>query len=58
MQNRVDGKLVLLYTLLVLQVFIVMIYVASTPPSEYATSTIRNPVSFVNMNNIVEVKSL
>ncbi|KAK0081529.1 hypothetical protein PV325_012013 [Microctonus aethiopoides] len=55
LNNRVDGKLVLLYTLLVLQVFIVMIYVASTPPSEYSTSTIRNPVSFVNMDNIVEM---
>ncbi|XP_034942855.1 beta-1,4-mannosyl-glycoprotein 4-beta-N-acetylglucosaminyltransferase [Chelonus insularis] len=49
MQNRLDAKLILLYTLLVLQVFIVMIYVVSTPPAEYETSTTKNPVSFVNM---------
>ncbi|XP_011314642.1 beta-1,4-mannosyl-glycoprotein 4-beta-N-acetylglucosaminyltransferase [Fopius arisanus] len=49
MQNRLDGKLVLLYTLLVLQVFIVMIYVIATPPSEYTQLTPRNPVSFVRM---------
>ncbi|XP_015124132.1 beta-1,4-mannosyl-glycoprotein 4-beta-N-acetylglucosaminyltransferase [Diachasma alloeum] len=49
MQNRLDGKLALLYTLLVLQVFIVMIYVVSTPPSEYAQMTTRNPISFIRV---------
>ncbi|XP_008556928.1 beta-1,4-mannosyl-glycoprotein 4-beta-N-acetylglucosaminyltransferase isoform X2 [Microplitis demolitor] len=48
MQSRLDGKLILLYTLLVLQVFIVMIYVISTPTSEYDGSTTRNPVPIYN----------
>ncbi|KAG5314582.1 MGAT3 acetylglucosaminyltransferase, partial [Acromyrmex insinuator] len=47
MQVRLDGKLALLYTLLVLQVLIVMIYVATTPPPELAASTTRASVSFV-----------
>lgn len=48
MQVRLDGKLALLYTLLVLQVLIVMIYVATTPPAELiATTTTRASVSFV-----------
>lgn len=47
MQVRLDGKLALLYTLLVLQVLIVMIYVATTPPAELAASTTRASVSFV-----------
>ncbi|XP_015601178.1 beta-1,4-mannosyl-glycoprotein 4-beta-N-acetylglucosaminyltransferase isoform X2 [Cephus cinctus] len=42
MQARLDGKLALLYTLLVLQVLIVVIYVASTPPPELVASTTRN----------------
>lgn len=49
MQTRIDGKLLVLYTLLVLQVLIVMIYVASTPPSEYLATTTGTPVSFVNV---------
>ncbi|KAH0539165.1 beta-1,4-mannosyl-glycoprotein 4-beta-N-acetylglucosaminyltransferase [Cotesia glomerata] len=52
MQNRMDGKLILLYTLLVLQVFIVMIYVISTPKSEYDLSTTRNPVSFIDTQTV------
>lgn len=47
MQVRLDGKLALLYTLLVLQVLIVMIYVATTPPAELAAPTTRASVSFV-----------
>lgn len=47
MQARLDGKLALLYTLLVLQVLIVMIYVATTPPPELTVSTTRASVSFV-----------
>lgn len=47
MQARLDGKLVLLYTLLVLQVLIVMIYVATTPQPELIVSTTRSSVSFV-----------
>lgn len=47
MQARLDGKLALLYTLLVLQVLIVMIYVATTPPPELTVSTTRTSVSFV-----------
>ncbi|XP_057341365.1 beta-1,4-mannosyl-glycoprotein 4-beta-N-acetylglucosaminyltransferase [Microplitis mediator] len=52
MQSRLDGKLILLYTLLVLQVFIVMIYVISTPTSEYDGSTTRNPVSFIESETV------
>ncbi|XP_060819636.1 beta-1,4-mannosyl-glycoprotein 4-beta-N-acetylglucosaminyltransferase [Bombus pascuorum] len=47
MQPRLDGKLALLYTLLVLQVLIVMIYVATTPPSELTMSTTHTSVTFV-----------
>lgn len=47
MQTRLDGKLALLYTLLVLQVLIVMIYVATTPQPELTASTTRASVSFV-----------
>lgn len=47
MQPRLDGKLALLYTLLVLQVLIVMIYVATTPPSELTVSTTHTSVTFV-----------
>ena len=51
MQPRLDGKLVLLYTLLVLQVFIVIIYVATTPPSELTVSTTRASVTFVRFED-------
>lgn len=47
MQPRLDGKLALLYTLLVLQVLIVMIYVATTPSSELTMSTTHTSVTFV-----------
>jgi len=47
MQVRLDGKLALLYTLLILQVLIVMIYVATTPPAELTVSTTHASVSFV-----------
>ncbi|XP_017875636.1 beta-1,4-mannosyl-glycoprotein 4-beta-N-acetylglucosaminyltransferase isoform X1 [Ceratina calcarata] len=47
MQPRLDGKLVLLYTLLFLQVLIVMVYVATTPPSELTASMTHTSVSFV-----------
>lgn len=47
MQPRLDGKLALLYTLLVLQVLIVMIYVATTPPPELTVSTTHTSVTFV-----------
>lgn len=47
MQPRLDGKLALLYTLLVLQVLIVIIYVATTPPSELTVSTTHTSVTFV-----------
>ncbi|XP_043277697.1 beta-1,4-mannosyl-glycoprotein 4-beta-N-acetylglucosaminyltransferase [Venturia canescens] len=49
MQTRIDGKLLVLYTLLVLQVLIVMVYVASTPTSEFVATTTGTPVSFVNI---------
>lgn len=48
MQTRLDGKLALLYTLLVLQVLIVMVYVVTTPPSEIVVASTRSSVSFVN----------
>lgn len=47
MQTRLDGKLALLYTLLVLQVLVVMIYVATTPPPELTVSTTHTSVTFV-----------
>lgn len=50
MQPRLDGKLALLYTLLVLQVLIVMIYVATTPPSELTMSTTHTSVTFVKFD--------
>ena len=56
MQPRLDGKLVLLYTLLVLQVFIVIIYVATTPPSELTVSTTRTSVTFVRFEDTQESK--
>ncbi|KAG7203799.1 hypothetical protein KM043_013816 [Ampulex compressa] len=49
MQTRLDGKLALLYTLLVLQVLIVMIYVATTPPPELTASTTHTSVTFVKL---------
>ncbi|KAI4476389.1 hypothetical protein M0802_014877 [Mischocyttarus mexicanus] len=49
MQTRLDGKLALLYTLLVLQVLIVMVYVVTTPPSEIVVASTRSSVSFVNI---------
>lgn len=50
MQTRLDWKLALLYTLLVLQVLVVMIYVTSTPHvSELnAPASPRDTVSFVD----------
>lgn len=52
MHNRLDAKLILLYTLLVLQVFIVMIYVATTPPSQFIKKPTKNSVSFVELNTL------
>ncbi|XP_012266810.1 beta-1,4-mannosyl-glycoprotein 4-beta-N-acetylglucosaminyltransferase [Athalia rosae] len=49
MQGRLDWKLVLLYTLLVLQILIVVIYVASTPPPEIIAATTQSSVSFVKV---------
>lgn len=49
MQGRLDGKLALLYTLLVLQILIVVIYVASTPPPEIIAPTTQSSVTFVNL---------
>lgn len=56
MQPRLDGKLVLLYTLLVLQVLIVMIYVATTPPSELTVSTTHTSVTFVKFERSQKAK--
>ncbi|XP_046610684.1 beta-1,4-mannosyl-glycoprotein 4-beta-N-acetylglucosaminyltransferase [Neodiprion virginianus] len=49
MQGRLDGKLALLYTLLVLQILIVVIYVASTPPPDIIAPTTQTSVSFVKI---------
>lgn len=56
MQPRLDGKLALLYTLLVLQVLIVMIYVATTPSSELTMSTTHTSVTFVKFEEQQEPK--
>lgn len=57
MQTRLDGKLALLYTLLVLQVLIVMVYVVTTPPSEIVVASTRSSVSFVNFEE-TQVKKI
>ena len=50
MQTKLDWKLALLYTLLVLQVLIVMVYVASTPHvAELNAPALRDTVTFVNL---------
>ncbi|XP_058801673.1 beta-1,4-mannosyl-glycoprotein 4-beta-N-acetylglucosaminyltransferase-like [Phymastichus coffea] len=50
MQPKIDWKLALLYTLLVLQVLIVMIYVTSTPHvTDLSAPVGRDGVSFVDM---------
>lgn len=49
MQGRLDGKLALLYTLLVLQILIVVIYVASAPPLEIISPTTQSSVTFVKL---------
>ncbi|XP_011500391.1 PREDICTED: beta-1,4-mannosyl-glycoprotein 4-beta-N-acetylglucosaminyltransferase isoform X2 [Ceratosolen solmsi marchali] len=52
MQTRVDWKLVLLYTLLVLQVFIVMVYVASTPHvSDINAPALKETITFVSFES-------
>ncbi|XP_017766134.1 PREDICTED: beta-1,4-mannosyl-glycoprotein 4-beta-N-acetylglucosaminyltransferase isoform X1 [Eufriesea mexicana] len=56
MQPRLDGKLALLYTLLVLQVLIVMIYVATTPPPELTVSTTHTSVTFVKFEKPQKLK--
>ncbi|OXU29261.1 hypothetical protein TSAR_007506 [Trichomalopsis sarcophagae] len=50
MQVRLDWKLALLYTLLVLQVLIVMIYVSSTPHmADLNAPALRDTVTFVDL---------
>lgn len=56
MQTRLDGRLALLYTLLILQVLIVMIYVATTPPAELAVSATGTSVTFVKLESSQEYK--
>jgi hypothetical protein len=53
MQTRLDWKLILLYTLLVLQVFIVMVYVASTPHVSdlNAPAALRDAITFVSFES-------
>ena len=53
MQARLDWKLALVYTLLVLQVLVFMLYVASSPHDEDQpnASALRDRVSFVDMQN-------
>ncbi|XP_051153523.1 beta-1,4-mannosyl-glycoprotein 4-beta-N-acetylglucosaminyltransferase [Leptopilina boulardi] len=52
MHIRTDGKIILLFTLLILQVMIVMIYVINTTPSsKLITPTRHEAVSFVNIHS-------
>lgn len=56
MQVRLDWKLALLYTLLVLQVLIVMIYVSSTPHmSDLNAPALRDTVTFVDLPEAPQV---
>lgn len=57
MQTRLDGKLALLYTLLALQVLIVMIYVATAPPPELTVSTTRTSVTFLKLEESPDSQS-
>ena len=49
MQPRLDWKLAVLYTLLVLQVLVVMLYVASTPHVDLNAPALRDTVTFVDL---------
>lgn len=52
MQIRLlDGKLALLFFMLILQVLVIMIYVVSTPPTETPNLIMRNSVSFVKFDS-------